>query len=195
MDPMARITGLTVFLIIIPGTTALLLLPDKLKPLVLVYLAIVIFLVFRHFYESTLYECPNCRHVFRPELSDFVLAPHQTYYKLLTCPNCGSVEWCPIKYYRGEELKIKLKPIREEVKTNLKPLLVFTTLVYLLSAIPATLHRNFALLIPITLIYLLYFTVIVYAIRKDYRSQIFIAMTFFIVIPMILFGLLAAFVT
>ncbi len=190
MDPMARIVGLTVLLTVIPSVLAILLLPDELKPLVLVYLTLVVVLLLKHFYENTLYECPNCKHIFKPKLSDFVLSPHQTYYKLLTCPNCGSIEWCPIKYYRGEELKIKLKPIRKEVKIDLKPLLAFTTFVYLLSIIPAALRQNFVLLAASTLIYLLYFTVIVYAIKKGYGSQIFVAMTFFIVIPMILFALL-----
>ena len=155
-----------------------------------VYVALITALFIKHIHENTLYECPNCKYVFKPNLSDFILSPHQTYYRLLTCPNCKTVAWCPVKYYKGRELDVRLKPISERFTVNLHALLAFTTVVYVLSLILQVLNLNFVLLAVNTFLYLLYLTFVVYAIVKGYKSQIYLALTFFIVIPLILFTFL-----
>ena len=175
---------------VVPTVIAVLILPEELMTIPFVYVALITALFIKHIYENTLYECPNCKHVFKPKLSDFILSQHQTYYRLLTCPNCKTVAWCPVKYYKGRELDVKLRPISERFTVNIHALLAFTTVVYVLSLIPQVLNLNFVLLAVNTFLYLLYLTFVVYAIVKGYKSQIYLALTFFIVISLILFTFL-----
>jgi uncharacterized C2H2 Zn-finger protein len=195
MDQILRDTGKFVVAAVIPTIIGVFLLPASLKPLVFVYLALLVSFLIKYFHENMLFECPNCRQVFKPSLSAFVLSPHQTYYKLLRCPGCRMVSWCGIKFYKGKELDlilkpIKLKSIREEFKANLKSYLVFTTLVYILSSIPSVLNRNLAIIAAGSIIYLIYLITIGYGIKKGYRSQIYLVITFFVVIILLLFALL-----
>jgi|GEM_PF-6269265 hypothetical protein len=86
------------------------------------------------------------------------------------------VSWCGIKFYKGKELDlilkpIKLKSIREEFKANLKSYLVFTTLVYILSSIPSVLNRNLAIIAAGSIIYLIYLITIGYGLKRVIEAR------------------------
>ncbi len=185
-DPFLRFMFLTFILAVPPTIFMAIVLPENLKPLVIVYVTLVVIVLIRYLYGKVLYECPKCGHTFKPNFSDFVLSPHQTYYKLLRCPKCKSVEWCVVRYYGGERVEIKLKPIKMEGKANLKLHLAFTTVLYVLCILPSLLKSDPVLFMAATVIYLIYLTTVVHAMRRGYESQIFYAMTFFTAVSMII---------
>ncbi len=126
-DPISRFVSKVVLIAIIPTILAMILLPEVLKLAVLPYLGLIIVLLTKMMYEDTLFQCPSCKNLFKPNFIDFVLSPNQTYYKLLKCPHCNEINWCPIKVFRGEGVNVRIKPIKEDLNANLKvPLAVVT---------------------------------------------------------------------
>jgi len=154
----------------------------------LLYIAIIIFLFVKASYNETYYECPKCKALSRPDLTDHILAPHQTYLKLLRCPKCGRVSWCPLKIFMGREVRIKVKPLEEKLDANLERCLKIFTFFYILSLVPSILKLNLIFpLIPSTLIYIVIFAGLKNAIKKGYRTNVLQALTNFLIIPLMLF--------
>ncbi|GEM_PF-6804441 len=95
-----------------------------------------------------------------------------------------------IRYYGGERVEIKLKPIKRDDRANLKPLPAFTTVLYVHCILPSFLKSEPVLFMAATVIYLIHLTTVVHTMRRGYESQIFYAMTFFTAVPMIILTLI-----
>ncbi len=53
--------------------------------------------------EAGEYECPKCKHLFKPTMAAYIKGPHTLMRRKLKCPNCGSKKYC--KYFlRGKRL-------------------------------------------------------------------------------------------
>ena len=48
-------------------------------------------------YETGVYECRNCGHVFKPTFSAYILGMHTVTTRHLKCPECGKLTWCKRK--------------------------------------------------------------------------------------------------
>ena len=48
-------------------------------------------------YETGVYECKNCGHVFKPKFMAYLLGPHSPTTRRLKCPECGKTTWCKRK--------------------------------------------------------------------------------------------------
>lgn len=190
-DPILSFALKLVILTVIPTIILVLILPENLKLSVLLYIAIVISLFIKASYDETYYECPKCKALFKPDFIDHILAPHQTYLKLLRCPECGRVSWCPLKIFMGREVRVKVKPPEEKLDANLERCLKIFTFFYVLSLAPSILKLNLIFpLIPSTLIYIVIFAGLKNAIKKGYRTNVLQALTYFLIIPLTLFTFL-----
>ena len=185
-DPILSFALKLVVSTVIPTIIIVLILPENLKLLVLLYIAVVIFLFVKASYNETYYECPKCKALFKPDFVDHVLAPHQTYLKLLKCPKCGKISWCPLKIFMGKEVRANVKPLEEKLDANLERCLKIFTFFYIISLMPSILKLNLFPLIPSTVIYVVVFAVLKNAIKKGYRTNILQALTYFLIIPLIL---------
>ena len=58
----------------------------------------IAFTILNEVHDHTLYECPECGVKFVPTLKDFAFANHTPKTRKLTCPNCGSKEYCEESY-------------------------------------------------------------------------------------------------
>lgn len=47
-----------------------------------------------YYYQNVSYVCPNCQTVFKPKLSQMIVANHTFKTRKLTCPNCGKTHYC-----------------------------------------------------------------------------------------------------
>ena len=186
-DPILSFALKLVILTIIPTIILVLILPENLKLLVLLYIAIVILLFVKASYNETYYEYPKCKALFRPDFTDHILAPNQTYLKLLRCPKCGKISWCELKIFMGKDVKVKVKPTEEKLDANLERCLKIFTFFYILSLIPSILKLNLFPFIPSTFIYILVFATLKNAIKKGYRTHALQALTYFLTIPLLLF--------
>jgi len=132
--------------------------------------------------EKIEFLCPKCGKIFRTSITAFFFSPHQTYYKLLRCPECSEVSWCIAKYYDGVELKANVRKF-ENKKIPLKSLYIQLAVIVSFYAIFLIFYilkaKELSLLIISTLLFILFFSLNVYAIRQQYRSQIYYALTFF----------------
>lgn len=45
-------------------------------------------------YGVGIYECKYCKHEFKPELINYLLAPHTPLKRYLKCPNCNKNSYC-----------------------------------------------------------------------------------------------------
>ena len=52
-------------------------------------------------YETGVYECRNCSHVFKPKFMAYLLGPHSPTTRRLKCPECGKTTWCKRKTTEG----------------------------------------------------------------------------------------------
>ncbi len=74
-------------------------------PLALVLVAVAgIWMVVRYDAHAT-YLCPACKAEFRTKLWPFLIAGHTLHTRKLTCPCCGTKDWC-IEHYYADPLKI-----------------------------------------------------------------------------------------
>ena len=48
-------------------------------------------------YETGVYECRNCDHVFKPTFKAYIFGIHTTTTRYLKCPECGKFTWCKRK--------------------------------------------------------------------------------------------------
>jgi len=133
--------------------------------------------------EKIEFLCPKCGKIFKTSATAFFFSPHQTYWKLLRCPECSEVSWCIAKYYNGVELKAKIKRFKDK-EIPLKSLYIQLAVIVSFYAIFLIFYilvkaKELGLLIISTLLFILFFSLIVYAIRQQYRSQIYYALTFF----------------
>ncbi len=186
-DPILNFALKLVILAVIPTIIVVLILPENLKLLVLLYIAVIIFLFVKASYNETYYECPKCKALFKPDFTDHVLAPHQTYLKLLKCPKCGKISWCPLKIFMGKDVRVKVKPPEEKLDANLERCLKIFTFFYIISLMPSILKLNWFPLIPSTVIYIIVFAELKNAIKKGYRTHVLQALTYFLIIPLMLF--------
>lgn len=46
------------------------------------------------YYQQVSYMCPNCQQQFKPPYRTWLLAPHTSQTRMLTCPNCGFKGYC-----------------------------------------------------------------------------------------------------
>lgn len=51
-------------------------------------------LISKYYYNSVVYMCPHCNKVFAPSFKEMFWASHTPTTRKLTCPDCGSKEWC-----------------------------------------------------------------------------------------------------
>ena len=51
-------------------------------------------ILFRHYYFSVKYVCPECRAVFRPSIKDFFFSRHTPRTRKLSCIKCGTKSYC-----------------------------------------------------------------------------------------------------
>lgn len=45
-------------------------------------------------YETGVYECPKCGHIFKPTLKAYIFGQHTIKKRCLLCPECGKRSWC-----------------------------------------------------------------------------------------------------
>ena len=48
-------------------------------------------------YETGVYECRSCGHVFKPKFMAYLLGPHSLTTRCLKCPECENTTWCKRK--------------------------------------------------------------------------------------------------
>ena len=183
-DPILRFASKVVLFIVIPTVFALIFLPEGLKFAVFPYLALVIFLLMKAMYEDSLFECPSCKSLFKPNFTDFVLSPSQAYFKLLRCPYCNEINWCLVKVFRGDVVDVKMKPIGEDLNANLEFPLAIVTFFYVFSLITSILNFNLITLLASTLIYSIYASVTLNAIVKGYRTRIIVILSHVMIVPL-----------
>ena len=44
--------------------------------------------------DAGAFECPECNTRFVPEMKDYLMGPHTSTRRKLTCPNCGAHKYC-----------------------------------------------------------------------------------------------------
>ncbi len=66
--------------------------------------------------EAGYYECPNCKHLFKPTMVEYVKGPHTLTRRQLKCPKCGAKKYCKYVFAAkvGDEVKRLEKPKKEE---------------------------------------------------------------------------------
>lgn len=50
--------------------------------------------------DTGVYECKKCKHKFRPDLMNYLIAPHTLGSRYLKCPNCEEKSYCKHKLTR-----------------------------------------------------------------------------------------------
>ncbi len=48
-------------------------------------------------YETGVYECRKCGHIFKPTYSAYIWGPHTLTTRHLKCPKCEERSWCKVK--------------------------------------------------------------------------------------------------
>ncbi|WP_290623491.1 MULTISPECIES: hypothetical protein [unclassified Archaeoglobus] len=186
-----------VLLLIIPFLIALILtvqFAPEFTYLSFFILAAGLYVLLRQMAEKIEFLCPECGKIFKTSATAFFFSPHQTYYKLLKCPECNKVSWCIAKYYDGVELRAKVRKIKEKeisVKSLIVQLAVIASsyVVFLASWI-LTDVKDLVLFSSSTLFFILFSSFFAYAIKQEYRSQIYYVLTFFGVFVMLLLSFL-----
>ena len=54
-------------------------------------------------YETGVYECRNCGHIFKPMFKAYFFGAHTLTKRYLSCPECGKLTWCKRKTAEKEE--------------------------------------------------------------------------------------------
>lgn len=47
-----------------------------------------------YYYRNVKYMCPNCQHIFKPNVWQVIKAPHTTKTRQFDCPNCHERHYC-----------------------------------------------------------------------------------------------------
>ncbi|MEI3377656.1 MAG: MerR family transcriptional regulator [Coriobacteriales bacterium] len=68
-------------------------------PIALVFVAIAGMWMVIHYDAHVTYLCPACKAEFRSKLWPFFIAGHTLHTRKLTCPCCGTKDWCIEHYY------------------------------------------------------------------------------------------------
>ena len=45
-------------------------------------------------YETGVYECRKCGHIFKPTFKAYICGAHTLTLRFLKCPECGRKSWC-----------------------------------------------------------------------------------------------------
>lgn len=45
-------------------------------------------------YKTSVYECRNCKHIFKPTKKEYIFGAHASTTRKLKCPKCGKKTWC-----------------------------------------------------------------------------------------------------
>ncbi len=61
--------------------------------------------------EAGYYECPQCRHRFKPTVAQYVKGAHSLTRRKLKCPQCGAKKYC--KYIFGAKVGDEVKTIAD----------------------------------------------------------------------------------
>ena len=59
-----------------------------------VLVCIAIFYAAKIDYETGVYECRKCDHIFKPTFKAYFLGAHTIRARHLKCPKCGDRSWC-----------------------------------------------------------------------------------------------------
>lgn len=51
-------------------------------------------------YETGVYECRKCGHIFKPTIRAYIMGAHTLSTRHLTCPECKEKSWCKRKMER-----------------------------------------------------------------------------------------------
>lgn len=62
-----------------------------------ILLLVAVFFAAKVDYETGVYECRNCHHIFKPKFMAYLLGPHSLTTRSLKCPECGKTTWCKRK--------------------------------------------------------------------------------------------------
>lgn len=77
---------------------------DNLKILLVIFGIIVFIICFINAvildYDTGIYECKHCKYKFKPELLNYLLAPHIPLNRYLKCPKCGTSNYCKHKLFK-----------------------------------------------------------------------------------------------
>ena len=63
--------------------------------MILVFVAI--FCVAKIDYETGMYECRKCGHIFKPTFKAYIWGPHTVTTRYLKCEKCEEKSWCKVK--------------------------------------------------------------------------------------------------
>ncbi len=66
--------------------------------------------------EAGYYECPHCKHLFKPTMGQYVKGAHTLTRRRLKCPRCGEKKYCKYVFAAkvGDEIKRIEKTEKEE---------------------------------------------------------------------------------
>ena len=62
--------------------------------LALIPVFITTFFILKIDYETGVYECRNCGHIFKPTAKAYIFGAHTPTKRCLACPECGTKTWC-----------------------------------------------------------------------------------------------------
>lgn len=165
--------------------------------------------------KNTAYICPKCGHTFAVTTLEDLMSPHMGIVKLLTCPKCVKSSWCEgisIKSMKdevivpGERVADKPKPATSlYVQIGIvifAYLLLWAHTAYIYPQLPEIIpthfgvngpdawgHKSSILEIPLiaALFPVLHGSFSLYAIRKGYRSGIYVLLTVVFIKALLIF--------
>ncbi len=199
----ALLVRLSIMVVIV---LALFLLPhlwtwSGLPPIIIISLLVAAFFLVRWHARHFGYHCPQCDYTFAVSpLVDF-MSPHLGRSKLLHCPRCGHSSWCheiDLKDITGEPMTAPPPRVETPPGATSLRLQIFTTLAayaalwiytfYLWPSLPVSVSAWTVLKIPLVTLILpvLQVTFCLFALRHGYRSRIYIAVSLFVIIFLLL---------
>ncbi len=64
--------------------------------------------------EAGYYECPECKHLFKPTMAEYVKGPHTLTRRKLKCPQCGEKKYC--KYVFAAKVDGEVRKVEKSKK-------------------------------------------------------------------------------
>ncbi len=64
--------------------------------------------------EAGYYECPKCKHLFKPTMGQYIKGPHTLTRRKLQCPKCGEKKYC--KYVFAAKVGDEVKRVNDSNK-------------------------------------------------------------------------------
>ncbi len=64
--------------------------------------------------EAGYYECPKCKHLFKPTMTEYIKGAHTLTHRRLKCPCCGEKKYC--KYVFAAKVNGEVKKIEKSKK-------------------------------------------------------------------------------